>query len=141
MSSIWYVICLISPGKNEEICLMLSIHSRVLTQREAAQSGLPALAGLIYLHHHAALWEDFNSHCLALWKKITRLIHKFSLLSAFPLASNPISVPLKVNYFFVSLSFQQRDGPFSLSMGSEPSCRSCSLLAGGRLSHPSSLLM
>lgn len=64
MSSLWYVICLISPGKNEEMCLMLSIHSRVLTQHEAARSGLPTLAGPIYLRHHTALWEDFNSHCL-----------------------------------------------------------------------------
>lgn len=76
-----------------------------------------------------------------LLEEITHLIHKFSFPSALPLASNPISVSLKVNYFFVSLSFQQRDGPFSVSMGSGPSCCSCSLLAASRLSHPSLLLM
>lgn len=72
-------------------------------QREAARSGLLVLASLINLHHHTALWEDLNSHCLVLRKKIT---HKFLFLSALPLALNPNSVPLKVNYFFVSLSFQ-----------------------------------
>lgn len=72
MSSVWYVICLISPGKNEEICLMLSIHSTVLTQHEAARRSLLTLAALIYLCHHPALWEDFNSHCSALRKKQTK---------------------------------------------------------------------
>jgi len=137
MSSVWYVICLISPGKNKEICSMLNIHSRVLTQHEAAQTSLPALASLIYLSHHAALLEDFNSHCVALRKK--ELVSFTNSHSSLP--SNPISVCVKVNYFFVSLSFPQRDGPFSVSMGSGPSCCSCSLLASSRLSHPSSLLM
>lgn len=68
MSSVRYVICLISPGKNEEICLMLSIHLKVLMQHETAQSVLSVLATLIYLRHHAALWKDFNSRCTALQK-------------------------------------------------------------------------
>lgn len=127
--------------KMRKIAWFSSIHSRVWMQHEAAWSVLPALAGAINLHHHTALWDDFNSHCLVLRNKITHLIHKFLFLSALPLASNPTSVPLKVNYFFVSLSFQQKDGPFSVSMGPRPSCRSCSLLASGRLPHPSSILM
>lgn len=59
MSSLWYVICLISSGKNGEMCLMLIIHSRVLTQCEVAWSRLPSLAGIIYLCHHAAFWGRF----------------------------------------------------------------------------------
>lgn len=114
-----------------------STHWRVWMQHEAAWSGPPVLASLINLHHHTALWEDLNSHCLVLRKKTST--YKFLFLSALPLASNPISVPWKVNYFFVSLSFQQKDGPFSVSMGPRPSCCSCSLLASSRLPHPSSI--
>lgn len=117
-----------------------SIHSRVRMQHEAARSSLPALVSLINLHHHTALWEDFNRHYLVIRKK-NQKTHKFLFLSVLPLASNPISLPLKVNYFFVSFSFQQKDGPFSVSMGLGPSCCSCSLLASGRLPHPSSILM
>lgn len=71
MSSVWYVICLISPAKNEEICLMFSIHSKVLMQRETVWNGLSILATPIYLHHHTALWKDFNSHRIALRKIIS----------------------------------------------------------------------
>lgn len=108
-------------------------------QHEAARSGRPILASLINLHHHTSLWEHFNSYCLVPRKK--KPTHEVLFLSALPLASNAISVPLKVNYFFVSLSFQQKDGPFSVSMGPRPSCCSCSLLASGRLPHLSSILM
>lgn len=41
MPAVWYVICLISPAKNEEMFSTLSIHSRVLKQHEAAWRAYP----------------------------------------------------------------------------------------------------
>lgn len=85
-----------------------SIHSRVWMQHGAARSGPPVLPGLINLHHHTALWKDVNSHCLVLRKKKT----KFLFLSALPLASNPISVPWKVNYFLFPFHSSRKMAPF-----------------------------
>lgn len=138
MSSIWYVICLISPGKNEEICLMFSIHSEVLMQRQTARNGLSVLA-----HSNLSAPSQLFGRILTVIELlIEKISHSQDFISLCP------SPHLKSHFcvfkgelFFVSLSFQQRDGPFSISMGSGPSCRSCSLLAASRLSHPSSLLM
>lgn len=73
---------------------------------------------------------DFNHHCLAL----IPLCPYLSLKTQFCAFKGEL-------FFLFSLSFHQRDGPFSVSMGFGPSCCSWYHMASVQFSHLSLLLV